>query len=564
MKRNYSIYILLFAATMLLVSMAQPALALEVTYPKIGTFEITSDSTLLQYIEYFFAFAIAISGILAVVILVISGLQILVFAGSPEKINEAKEGLWAAVLGIVLLFASFIIMMTINPNLVNPSTQALPQSDPDGVFLDVQYTQITFEGFPNPGRGPCTEARCKKTFLAPQENPSIGETTDFSYNTGVSAFGMATMHGDTATSRIRYRCTPPTSGKDGTRLMVSVYANKNFQIDRIANGVGGNVRTYFLKCNKNDNNFVIVDAGVVESYKWEYEKPGVYFYLKENCQENPVTTGLTSATGASYTSINSKLYTGSSIIEPFDCEVGGGGDDWGEGNDTNTNTCQPRQGVLQVPTCMRIVNSEQEQYGTILNQSEAAVGACTEPILNKDIPTGNEIIKEVSKPVPTFNESPNNEGPKFAYVFKHVPADKYPSGEIRFESAATYNEVLPNDFTLENKRLYHLPDLYGGSLNYFIKTRYLLNPNTTPLPEECDTSKECLKFIRSPRTGAFRTVLYSEDENGFRDNVCQVYTCQENNFGEFVSNNNRWIFNSRRKVYDMFIIPMPKQTCDRS
>ena len=180
MKRNYSIYILLFAATMLLVSMAQPALALEVTYPKIGTFEITSDSTLLQYIEYFFAFAIAISGILAVVILVISGLQILVFAGSPEKINEAKEGLWAAVLGIVLLFASFIIMMTINPNLVNPSTQALPQSDPDGVFLDVQYTQITFEGFPNPGRGPCTEARCKKTFLAPQENPSIGETTDFS------------------------------------------------------------------------------------------------------------------------------------------------------------------------------------------------------------------------------------------------------------------------------------------------------------------------------------------------------------------------------------------------
>src|SRR3989344_7283999 len=176
MKRNYSIYILLFAATMLLVSMAQPALALEVTYPKIGNFEITSGSTLLQYIQYFFALAIAISGIIAVFILVISGLQILVFAGSPEKINEAKEGLWAAVLGIVLLFASFIIMTTINPKLINPSTSPLPQQLSYGVFLDTVYTQKSFsEGNPFgiPVRFPCDDITCTRTIIAPQSNSNI-------------------------------------------------------------------------------------------------------------------------------------------------------------------------------------------------------------------------------------------------------------------------------------------------------------------------------------------------------------------------------------------------------
>lgn len=564
MLKKHTPYIFLLIAVMLLFSATQPALALEVNYPQIGSFGISDNSNLLQYIEYFFAFAIAISGIIAVITLVISGLQILVFAGSPEKITEAKDGLWASILGIALLFASFIIMTTINPQLVNLSTQQLPMSTPSGVLLDFVYQ--TAPG----GNGFGQVTRTQNP--APQSNENIQQPPDIQWTPPPPSSQVPiTLFGQNAMIRIRYNCSPPTNGKDGPRLMVRRYSKPYFEIVRGGNesGVDENIRTYFLKCNANANNWIQLSVG--ESYKWDFEKPGVYFYLTRTCDETPLGAGW--PTDSSYTSVGSDAYTENSIIKPFDCEVinGGGGDE--EDEDVATETCRPREGVSHTPACIRLINSEQDQYGTILNQEESAQGECSYPILNKDVPTGSALIKEFTHQISAFDGDgyeylPNS---RFAYVFKHVPAPD--TTQVKFESSNLYTEVKRNDFDANfNRRLYKLPTQYAGNLNNWLEERpegdgQRLDPNVAPGAQECrNPAKPCLKYTRNlgAGPGGFRIILYGGNEVDFSDDACQVYTCDENNFGEFVSNNNRWIFNSNRKPYNMYIIPMPTKTCDQS
>lgn len=76
-------------------------------------------SYLPSYIGYFFWLLMISGGILAVVVLVLSGIQFIYSAGNPEKISDAKKKIISAILGLALLLTSFIIIQTINPKLKN-------------------------------------------------------------------------------------------------------------------------------------------------------------------------------------------------------------------------------------------------------------------------------------------------------------------------------------------------------------------------------------------------------------------------------------------------------------
>jgi hypothetical protein len=113
--------------------------------------------------------------------------------------------------------------------------------------------------------------------------------------------------------------------------------------------------------------------------------------------------------------------------------------------------------------------------------------------------------------------------------------------------------------------MWRLPDVYSGNLDNWLQPESVggsglpLRPGLAPQPNECQNNEPCLKFIRATTTGVnnahFRTILYSHNEADLSDRVCEVYTRQEDIFAG--GNNNRWIFNSNRKLYDMYIIPMP-------
>ncbi|MEK7664617.1 MAG: pilin [Patescibacteria group bacterium] len=79
----------------------------------------TPNPTLPQYIAFFFWWAIVLGGVLAVLSLVFNGIKLIISAGSPTGISEAKDGAKSAILGLVLLLSSYVLIITINPGLKN-------------------------------------------------------------------------------------------------------------------------------------------------------------------------------------------------------------------------------------------------------------------------------------------------------------------------------------------------------------------------------------------------------------------------------------------------------------
>lgn len=543
MPKKYVYLLILFAVAVLLLPSIQPALALEVTYPAIpaigggGSVTINGNSTLLDYVQYFFTFAIALVGIVAVISVVISGFQILLYAGSAEKISEAKERLLGSALGVILLFASFILIRTINPALVNPNVNGLPGQELTGVILVTDYTQRR-EADGSLTNLPAGDPNRFTMITAPQEIPNLPRPLpDVTFPSG------RTYIGATASQSIRYKCTPPTNGIKGPALLVWRFSLPDFEIDRAKNGVvnpntnysAGEVDTILLECNTDPGN--IVGITYSKSYQWRIEEPGVYFYLNDDCK-----------------GISSYVQTTPGSIPWFD----------GQENEEQT------------PRSMRITNSRQQQFGVILNQEASRPdGMCSTPFVFNNIPAGNLLLTARNNNN-CFDITPNQLGfisdPQYAYIFRHVPVPA--GGQVKLESQTLYVKVKATDFNGGfNERVWRLPSVYGGNLNnWFDAARdnqfHQLNPAIArPDPDdECKNPNEpCLKFTKSTG-GSFMIILYAANETNLTDDVCQVYTAPENNFssggvggaliGFIQANSNRWIFNSQRVLYDMFIIPM--------
>ena len=71
-----------------------------------------------EYASAIYQYTLGIVGILATVVLVWAGVVWLTAAGNAEKIKLAKEYISGALIGLVLAFGSYLILYTINPELV--------------------------------------------------------------------------------------------------------------------------------------------------------------------------------------------------------------------------------------------------------------------------------------------------------------------------------------------------------------------------------------------------------------------------------------------------------------
>lgn len=76
-------------------------------------------SYIAQMVQGFYNYGIGIAGILATIILMAGGLVWLTSAGSSEKITQAKNLIGGSIIGLVILFGSWMLLRTINPNLVD-------------------------------------------------------------------------------------------------------------------------------------------------------------------------------------------------------------------------------------------------------------------------------------------------------------------------------------------------------------------------------------------------------------------------------------------------------------
>jgi len=77
--------------------------------------------TPISLIEIFIWWAFRLAGILAFAMIVYAGFQYLTSGGNTAQQKDAQERITGAIIGLLLLFAFYIILYTINPDILNAS-----------------------------------------------------------------------------------------------------------------------------------------------------------------------------------------------------------------------------------------------------------------------------------------------------------------------------------------------------------------------------------------------------------------------------------------------------------
>jgi hypothetical protein len=86
---------------------------------EVITLKNNDTSYIANMVKGFYNYGIGIAGILAAIMLMAGGLIWLTSAGSSDKITQAKNLMSGSVIGLVILFGSWMLLRTINPALVD-------------------------------------------------------------------------------------------------------------------------------------------------------------------------------------------------------------------------------------------------------------------------------------------------------------------------------------------------------------------------------------------------------------------------------------------------------------
>lgn len=119
MQRFFFFLVLLAVISPLAISAqcSGKALDLNLDYPKFGSLDLNDNQNLVQVVAYVYYFIVGISGLAAFVMLVWGGIQWLTSGAIPSQAGEARDRIKNAILGLLLVLASFLIIQIINPGL---------------------------------------------------------------------------------------------------------------------------------------------------------------------------------------------------------------------------------------------------------------------------------------------------------------------------------------------------------------------------------------------------------------------------------------------------------------
>jgi len=79
---------------------------------------LTPDTRFHEFISYIYEWGISLGGIAVFIMLVWAGIEYLTSAGDPGKMRSAIKRIKSSILGLALLLTSWLILNTINPQLV--------------------------------------------------------------------------------------------------------------------------------------------------------------------------------------------------------------------------------------------------------------------------------------------------------------------------------------------------------------------------------------------------------------------------------------------------------------
>lgn len=125
MKKYIFIIIFLFAISFVLLAISYKPHAitaqvqLETGLPGVPGGQLPAGQELPSYINYLFIFGLGLIAFLALGQMMLGGLTYILAAGNVAKVENAKDTIQQALIGLGLLLVSYLLLRTINPDLVN-------------------------------------------------------------------------------------------------------------------------------------------------------------------------------------------------------------------------------------------------------------------------------------------------------------------------------------------------------------------------------------------------------------------------------------------------------------
>lgn len=93
--------------------------------PDIANSQGTGGAGFIGWIQNFYQFSLIAGVFLAVGVITWAGLKYALAAGNPSGQSDARDQILQALLGLILLFGAYLILFTINPNLINLRLETL-------------------------------------------------------------------------------------------------------------------------------------------------------------------------------------------------------------------------------------------------------------------------------------------------------------------------------------------------------------------------------------------------------------------------------------------------------
>ncbi|MDO8470810.1 MAG: hypothetical protein Q7S63_02415, partial [bacterium] len=209
-----------------------------------------------KIIRYLFNFGLVVSGFVAFGALVYGGVRYLFSAGNPGALGEARDQVLAAILGIAVLFSSYMLLTTINPQLV---VLSLPASGATkgGIVL---YSQ----------QGCIDQGEEGKDFI--HAKSMLSDLPD-SFNRTFDNQGN--INGDKPVQSVRF-LSPPEE------VNVTLYPKDNYS--------SGNQSDLVWKSEQhldeilNSSTRCVAVGKVVDSVNLEWRSPGIYLFAENDCK----------------------------------------------------------------------------------------------------------------------------------------------------------------------------------------------------------------------------------------------------------------------------------------
>jgi hypothetical protein len=126
---------------------------------------------LADRVNNFYKWSLGIGVVVALGIIVYGGLVYTTSGGNESRMRDAKKWIWAALLGLLILFSSVIVFNLINPNLRN-LTDPLVTENPDVDYVDPGWQEppvdqwavpeggLDLNSLPKNGSGQCEAVLC--------------------------------------------------------------------------------------------------------------------------------------------------------------------------------------------------------------------------------------------------------------------------------------------------------------------------------------------------------------------------------------------------------------------